>query len=721
MVTSVALFARTKLAGSVSELTPSNRLAARVIDYEQRVKVALLSGLIAADVGYQGGDHSRHRASRRRSHADSSKDHVADELLHYQNGGPDANQGGNLTEIGNYYRHLRERGSSRLVILGQPGSGKTMLAVELILQLLREDPEASQLTGTGGKVPVRFNAANWTTGTKLEDWLAERLTATYAVEPVEAQALIASRKVLPVLDGLDEMDPDLTGKPETGNRGMPRATAFLKELNAYADIGQPGPMVLTCRTEVYNRLRGIGSVLAACQEVTILDLDAARIRDYLHERYEHPAHPQRKAWDRVLTQLGKPEGAAARVVLSTPWRLLLTITAAEGGRDPSQLLAVGVGEAPQAAAERIDLDLLGEYITAAARLTALRSRSGIRGKYYKQKKVTRWMRHLALHLEWQDGLVKYVAEPAKEQTGVRGGRGGLPVGMSGVDLVPHLLWQIGGFSLVRGLHTALQFILATTAAVALAYAVIGPPAVWVNNIHLVLNGAYDLPSSIGKTIGAFGFLTVVVSAAYVASYPWPPPRYSAPNRTPILGRLTIGLVLGLGAGLGVGLGFGALGELAVGHFRIGFVFGFLLGFAIVIPSMLAGESWDPEADIAEPYEALSRDRLAGFAAAIMMALALGVAVGLGYWRQNGLIAGLIAAFMLTLVTWSLTARVSVRYAIGMICAASRQRLPIRLKRFMAWSCDSGLLRGAGPTYQFRHRELQNWLNQSTGNQRIHAD
>ncbi|MCQ8195345.1 transposase [Streptomyces rugosispiralis] len=40
---------------------------------------------------------------------------------------------------------------------------------------------------------------------------------------------------------------------------------------------------------------------------------------------------------------------------------------------------------------------------------------------------------------------------------------------------------------------------------------------------------------------------------------------------------------------------------------------------------------------------------------------------------------------------------------------SSQPLPWRLGRFLGWCCDTGLTRTAGIAYQFRHRELQDFL------------
>ena len=106
-----------------------------------------------------------------------------------------------MAEVGRYYRGLR---TGRLVVLGEPGAGKTVVALHLLLDVLehRHDRE-----GQPGRVPLRVNAASWNTRTGFTDWLAGVLARDYSLRPRVARLLIETDRVLPVLDGLDEMDP----------------------------------------------------------------------------------------------------------------------------------------------------------------------------------------------------------------------------------------------------------------------------------------------------------------------------------------------------------------------------------------------------------------------------------------------------------------------------------------------------------------------------------
>jgi GTPase SAR1 family protein len=709
-VASVAAFALSRLSANVAPVSSADLLRRRVADYEQKVLIALLSGLTPADLAYTAAGAGVRRAPDRVTHGGifTLWGRYSGELVRYRKAGSVGPRDGDLKGIGAYYQELWAHGVTRLLILGQPGSGKTVLAIELILQLLQKDPESTASTKIGGKIPVRFSVADWTSGTDVRGWLAGRLNSDYGIPLEAAKALVAERMLLPVLDGLDEMDPEPVGNVSVHGRSTLRAAAFLAALNTYPELGRPAPVVVTCRQDTYEQLREAGSTLSAHQEITILDLDTTQIRGYLHARYPDMADPRRRGWDQVLDRLSKPDGEAARRVLATPWRLLLAITASDAGRVPVQLLAAGVGENPGSAAERIDLELLASYIPAATRLTVRRSRSGISSRTYDPGKVTSWMHHLTRHLQWQAQQLTVLDKP--------------PLGMSGIDLVPHLLWPIGGSRLVRALHTALAVLLAAALCTSIALT-LRPASALSHEAYEVLRGDFSGPG--------IDILFLVLYPAIIYLFV-EPIRFagagssSAPIRVPFSLRLRAGLLVGLAAGLVAGLVFGLVVWLTVG-LAVGLAAGLAVGLAVGAVAGLTAfglvggwraEGWRPDADLAGPYDALRWDRLYGLGVGLAVGLAAGLTAGLTIGLPKGLPRGLATGLALWLTVaiaaGHFTASTWVRYRIGAGCAAIRGRLPTRLKSFMMWACDSGLLRIAGTAYQFRHRQLQVWLTEDVG-------
>ncbi|MFJ3309511.1 hypothetical protein ACIPSA_42030 [Streptomyces sp. NPDC086549] len=96
-----------------------------------------------------------------------------------------AGSGGEITKV-----FLRRVPTRRLLLLGGPESGKTMLLIRLLLSLVAEREE-------GGAVPVLFALASWNPAEQmLEDWMAERLARDYTGFG-EPQAGHPDRSVMP--------------------------------------------------------------------------------------------------------------------------------------------------------------------------------------------------------------------------------------------------------------------------------------------------------------------------------------------------------------------------------------------------------------------------------------------------------------------------------------------------------------------------------------------
>ncbi|MFB9435128.1 NACHT domain-containing protein [Streptomyces showdoensis] len=255
-----------------------------------------------------------------------------------------ASPAGRLEKVVEDYRGLRPR---RLVITGEPGAGKTVLARKFVMELtrVRADDEP---------VPVLVALADWDAGEPFRDWLTRHLERDYGLPAASARRVVAARMVLPVLDGLDEMDP--TGTPAADSR----AGRALEALSRYQDGTEPAPLVLTCRSREYDALEADGVHILDAARIGIDPVTAERAHDFLALRGARRPH----RWDPVLDELrAHPHGVLARA-LSTPWRLTLVAVAYERDGDPAELVGAGTE------GETADL-LLGRFIGASVRSAAV--------------------------------------------------------------------------------------------------------------------------------------------------------------------------------------------------------------------------------------------------------------------------------------------------------------------------------------------------------------
>ena len=218
--------------------------------------------------------------------------------------GPDdlAGKGGELAE------ELARVPTGRLVVLGEPGAGKTMLMVRLVLDLLAR-------RASGGPVPILAPVPSWNPAAQdLRGWLAAQLLIDHPAlagvrragitEPTQAAALLAAGLILPVLDGLDEIPEQVRGPA-------------ISRINDALRSGQR--LMVTCRTQQYrDAVRpqgGLEVTLRAAAAVQLRPLDADAVRGYLCDDAAGPV--TRARWAPVLSRGNVVAGIMVRIMVGT--------------------------------------------------------------------------------------------------------------------------------------------------------------------------------------------------------------------------------------------------------------------------------------------------------------------------------------------------------------------------------------------------------------------
>ncbi|MEE4597609.1 hypothetical protein V2J94_38005 [Streptomyces sp. DSM 41524] len=543
---------------------------------------------------------------------------------------------GTLDTIADFYRTVPNQ---RLVITGAAGAGKTVLTVELTLRLLDRRPR-------GAAVPVRVGLSGWDPQEPFEQWLARRITENYRLRRQVATALVTSRLITPILDGLDELDASPEHVTST-------ATA-VEQLNRYHGSQGPAPMVLTCRDRHYDRVTEHNGGLVSATTVLIDTLEPHRVRAYLEEKLAYRSPAEKAAWARVIDA----DAHKLMRILSTPWRLSLATAVYRGGMDPAELLACR----DEADADRL---LLARFIPASVEAMPHRD--------YDPQRTSLWLTRLAKHLQQQ-----------------------ARAGGSATDINLHQLSPIAGTRLVNSLHYFLGVSVAES-----AFLVIGL-RFFARDVHDIASAAVAqlflllLPGlrcqrdqrPLALTLGRLRIRT-------------DPSKKSESFRE----NLVVGLVVGGSGGLFLGfllvVGLPKLWLVSLELTGIGLGVGVLFAVVPLLNTVIARSvAYSDTADVVRPRGPLRRD------AVLTLASSVACAALVFLWPFPAIAAPPMAVSFATVF---IASQATVRYRLVLGICAARRRLPLRLARFMDWAHHAGLLRVAGMSYQFRHIEFQKWL------------
>jgi hypothetical protein len=317
---------------------------------------------------------------------------------------------------------FRNLPSLQLMVLGAPGAGKSVFAMLLTLGLIRS-------RAAGEPVPVLFTINEWDPAEAVATFVGRRLAEDYAElldrygnARVVANRLVEHQRILPVLDGFDELPDGETARA-------------LDALNAYAAAGRP--LVVTSRTRQYEQaVQGGRTFLMRTAVVELQPVDVSDAITYLS--FPEAAKPR---WEPVFAHLRGERGRVDPLAqaLATPLMVSLArIAYQRPGTDPAELLSL---PSKGAVGDR----LMNAFIAAVydgpagQRLDAV----GRRLRTYPPAKSRRWLSCLAYHLYvtrtrdlrwWQikPGLFATDRESAEAQTATWAVMiGGLLAGVTG--------------------------------------------------------------------------------------------------------------------------------------------------------------------------------------------------------------------------------------------------------------------------------------------------
>ncbi|MBC6456589.1 NACHT domain-containing protein [Actinomadura sp. HBU206391] len=217
-------------------------------------------------------------------------------------------------DVGRIVEAFRALPRRQLVVLGKPGSGKTVLAMQLLLDLLKGPQENEP-------VPVLLPLSSWNPEVPLLDWMTRRIRADHPTLTEDViSRLLTTERVMPILDGLDELAPHL----------------HAKAIDAIDRAVTTGPLVLTCRGDEYETaVTSTGAFLSRAAVIELKPIKATEVIDFLDLTHI----PEDDRWNPVRAHLRAHSDGPLAEALSTPLMADLARTVYERRpADPAELL-----------------------------------------------------------------------------------------------------------------------------------------------------------------------------------------------------------------------------------------------------------------------------------------------------------------------------------------------------------------------------------------------
>ncbi|NEY31477.1 NACHT domain-containing protein [Streptomyces sp. PRKS01-65] len=608
------------------------------------------------------------------------------------NGRPEGRFEDATTQLAEGYARVPNR---RLVVVGEPGSGKTVLALLLTVGLLNERAD-------GGPVPVLLPVSSWDPAKEdLEPWLVRTTAEPYYNGRQDVlRRLLREGLLVPVLDGLDEM-------PDSARR---MAMDRLSRLRAER------PVVVTCRAAEYEELIRDGApTLKDATVVRVLPVAPDDVITYLRD-VNWPAGTD---WSEVFAHLRAAPESPLSLALSTP----LMVSSARlvyqrGGGNPADLMDPRLDSR-----YAVENHLMKAMVAAAYAPDASLPEADRPPERWTAEQADRWLAFLARYLHERDERdLAWWHLSDRYLTRWTGPVTGLVLGA--VLALAVVLWET--LTMKGEEQASLSDTFLVAVIIGVCFALVCSIAWFASREAPPGRLTWSVRASAGRLTQ--GFRTGTGVAALLV--------------TPVLGIVLTGIMIDGESSRGLeGLEtFAEVGGVAVAAVMT-------VGLAFAVHKWLDA----PPLNAAEvsPALLLAQDRRssivsAGVAGALVAlvgvpAMALGLFVGglvvrvmtnwagwpahadIGMlfheawsgsgasepsWRVVGLAVLLPAVFFALLLLMS---RAWPRFQMVRVRLAIRGELPWRLMAFLADARRREILRQAGGVYQFRHIRLQQTL------------
>lgn len=565
---------------------------------------------------------------------------------------------GDLSDLARKFRVLPYR---QLVVLGEPGAGKSVLAMRLLLDLVGHPVD-------GEPVPVLLSLSTWDPTESLDGWMARRLREEYPDLTGQgpsggdaSTALVAAGRVMPILDGLDEMSAEL------------RLRA-IEQIDAACEGRQ---LVLTCRGAEYESMvESSGRFLSSAAVVEIEPVPPNQVIAYLRARIRDGD----ERWESVFASMRDEPRSPLAAALSTPLMIYLSLVS-YGPRDSAPTELCGLTSRAE-----IEERLLTAFLPAVYSARRLDGET-TKFRVYPVDRAIGWLTFLATRLR-QDGdydlawwrfttMDRRLGDPRR-------------VGPAVVALV----------TLVVTISTAVAGRTTVSAALGLSTCLVAG----ATGAGLVAGSAVPKYAN----LAVHGRLRQLASAVRAHFASW----------------FAAGFVGGAGAGLATALLVEVLTGVQpsiAGWLLDGLLYALLAGTAVGLLVGLCGglvgwlQAPADEVRARDPVSVLRADRtiaavnsgVAGAICALGIGLPMTIYAGLAagaVWGGAGAATAILATALGT--AWG-------RFCIVRLWLASCGVLPLRLMRFLDDAHRRGVLRQAGGVYQFRHVELRDQLAEHT--------